>query len=427
MKKVVCLVLGVLMVMSLFSVFSASGAVTVRFWAVASPLRDNARRIIWKNFEEKNPGIKVDFEGIPFGAFNEKILTAAAAGTLPDACRYAFAPRFASKGLLMPLEEFIEGPDGIDTSLYMDGLFPNAAITWDDIVYALPFAWAMAPGYFYNADILREEGLTPPTNWAELATAVEKMTQKEADGTVTRDGMVMMSVLTDGFLLLNGALVTDAIGQSATKANYSAPEIVEALEFLVGLVNGGYLRMSGAWGSESKFFIEGRTGILATVGSNSYGWRPQTHPKFNWGTLMPPMNEGKEQVIPAEYGDCGFMFASTKNPDEAWKVLKAHCGREGSALIWTQKFGSLPPFKDILDPATDNPYYYLYQMEAHLIEIVQAALSGKSVEGFLGNWHPAGDEIWGIEDREYGLLYAGKQTVAETVANLDEKINALGF
>ncbi len=426
MKKVVCLVLGFLMVISLLSVFSASGAekVTLRMWATASPLRDLVRNIIWKNLEEKNPGIKVDFEGIPWSAFNEKILTSAVAGTLPDVCRYIGAPRFASRGLLIPLEQFIEGPDGIDTGAYMDGVFPNASIVWDGVVYALPFAWALEPGYFYNKDIFREEGLTPPKTWSELRAVVEKITKKDADGTVTRDGMVFMSVLTDGFLITNGAMATDIIGEGA-KATYSAPENVEALEFLVGLVNDGYLRMSGAWGSESKFFIEGRTGILATVGSNPYGWRPAIHPDFNWGTLLPPTPEGKPQVLPANYADSGFIFASTKNPELAWKLLKAYCGREGSALIWTQKFGSLPPFKDILDPETDNPHYYVYQMEAHLREIVEIALSGKSILPTPGDWHARGDEIWGIIGGEYDLLYAGEQTVAETVANLDEKVGAV--
>ena len=44
----------------------------------------------------------------------EKIITSIAAGTAPDVIRFGYAPRFASKGMLIPLDEYIHGPDGVD-------------------------------------------------------------------------------------------------------------------------------------------------------------------------------------------------------------------------------------------------------------------------------------------------------------------------
>lgn len=426
MKKVVCLVLGFLMVMSLFSVFSASGAekVTLRMWATASTSRDVARAIIWKDFEAKHPGVKVDFEGIPWGAFMEKILTSAIAGTLPDACRYSFAPQFASKGLLMPLIQFIEGENGIDTDKYMDGVFPNPCITLGGEIYALPFAYEGYPSFFYNKDIFEAEGVTPPTTWAELRAVAEKCTKKDADGEITQDGIVFMvcGPFVDGFLSTSGAQTTDVIGEGATKATFSAPGNVAGLNFLIDLLNDGYLR-GGDWGACTKNFVEGRMGIFLNMGSWACDFRPEIYPDFNWGTMVPPALEGQPQVNPANFSDAGFIFASTEHPELAWELLKAYA-YDGSPFIWSKKYGSLPPFKDLLT-GTTNPYYAFYQVEPKLREMVEVAASAPSVLPTPQLWHAKGAEVEALTNGIYGLVFEGKMSVEEALAALDGKVDIL--
>lgn len=432
MKRALSFVLGVVLSVSLMGTFfpcSVGGAekVTLRFWATADPKRDRGRRVIWQNFEKRNPGTKVEFEGIPWGQFTEKILTAAAAGTLPDAIRYGYVGRFASRGVLLPLEEFIKGPDGIDTDKYFEGLYPNPSIMWDGKVYGLPWLWEGAPAAFYNNDILEKEGITPPETWSELETALEKLTRKTPGGEVKRYGMILYvsDYIIDGFVGTNGGRLTDVWGHEATKATYSAPENLEGYRFLANMAKKDYIRPMTKSEMMVKDFVDGKAAMCYSYGSGAYAWRPEVFPDFDWGVTRCPVPKGKPKVAAAQFGDAGFIFKTTKHRELAWKLLKAYVWKEGSPLIHIHKFGGMPPFKDILDPETLNPAYYPFQVERHLRAIAETALGLPSKMVGPSRWHLRGKEIEEIEEGQYDLMFRGIKSPEEVAEYLDRKIGAM--
>ena len=431
MKKTVSFMLVFAVSVSLVSTFlvgSVSGAenITLRFWATASSTRDRGRRIIWQNFEKENPGVKVDFEGIPWDKFTEKVLTSSVTGTLPDGVRYGFVARFASKGLVMPLDEFIEGPNGIDPSQYLEGVFPNPSITWNGEIYALPHAWGMYPAVAYNRDILKEVGVDPPTTWKEIRAVAKKLTKKASDGEVIRYGMQMSgyNMVINGFVGTNGGTFTDVVGQGATKATYSAPENVEGFQFLADMVKDGYLLVLRGE-LEAKNFIEGKAAMWFLGSSDASRIRPEIYPELNWGITRCPVPEGKPIVVPAGYHDAAYMFKSTKYPELAWKLLKAYSWKEGNSLVWIHKFGSMPPFKDVLDENTLNGYYYPFQVESHLRKIMEIAINYPSIARGPDRWHLQGSEIQNLELGQYDLILAGEKSVKEGLEYLDRKVGAL--
>lgn len=426
-KKTVSFMLVFLVSVSLVSTFfvrSVSGAekITLRFWATASSARDRGRRIIWRNFEKENPGVKVEFEGVPWDQFTEKILTSSIAGTLPDAVRYGFVARFASRGLLMPLEEFIKGPNGIDANEYLEGVFPNPSLTWDGKVYALPTA-VMGYRFYYNRDILREEGVAPPKTWKELKTVAEKLTKKAPDGEVIRYGLQINENITliDGFVVTNGKNLTDVYGHEATKATYSAPENMEGFQFLANLAKNKYL-LPIRGEMAAKYFLEGKSAMY--YGMDAHAFRPEIYPEFNWWIGPFPIPEGKPEVQPGNTADCSYIFKSTKYPQLAWKLVKAYSWKQGSPLVWIHKFGVVPPFKDVLDENTLNAYYYPFQFEAHLRKSFELVSKGILMSG-PDRWHVKGEEIYRLEMSQYGLMLRGKKSVEEVVEYLDTKVGAM--
>ncbi len=431
MKKIVSVMLVFLISVSLVSIFFVSSVageekVTLRFWGTAAALRDRGRRIIWHNFEKENPGVKVEFEGIPWGDYTEKILTGGIAGTLPDGARYGFVARFASRGLLLPLGTLIEGPDGIDTNEYFEAVFPDPSIMWDGEVYALPFSWEGAPAAFYNKDILKEAGVVPPTTWSELEVAVKRLTQKTSAGEVERYGMLLSeySYVIDGFVGTNGGSFTDVPGHRATRATYSTPENVEGFQFLVDLAKDEYLLpLSGEM--ESKYFLEGKVAMWYTCGSNAYTFRPEIFPDFNWGATRCPVPEGKPIVVPANFADSAWIFKTTKHPELAWKLLKAYAWKEGAPLVWIHKFGAIPPFKDILDENTLNSSYYPFQFVKELREMAEMAIGNPSKMPGIDRWHIRGKEIQDLEVGQYELMLRGEKSVEEALNYLDQKVSAM--
>ncbi len=84
--------------------------VVLKIWDTAAPLRDPFREIIFEKFESENPGVKVEYEGIPWAQYMEKIVTSIAAGTAPDVIRFGYVPRFARR-YCVPLDDYIHGPE----------------------------------------------------------------------------------------------------------------------------------------------------------------------------------------------------------------------------------------------------------------------------------------------------------------------------
>ncbi len=426
MKRTVCLVL-VFLLASVFGypVFGAE-KVTLEFWPVASSARAPGRRIVFLDFEKKNPGVKVKSDPVPWDRFNEKILTASIAGTLPDAARYSFAPRYASRGLLLPLDEFIYGPDGIDTDDYLEGTFPNPNIQWGEKIYGLPFGWERCPAVYYNRDLFKEAGVSPPSTWSELKAVAKKLTKKDASGKTVQYGMQMTTEAyhIDAFVRTNGATKLNVVGHEATEATYSAPENVEGYKFLVDLVNNGYLDLVKDWELLGRNFLEGKVAMHFVVQSAAYQFRPWVHPELNWGSFNCPVPEGKPTVVPFLTSPA-YIFKSTKYPELAWKLLKAYAWKKGSAVIWIHKFGAGLPFKDVLDPNTLISAYYPFQFEVHLNQLQKDSAEVKSVYCAPGRWHMRGAEIEQLEQGEYDLMFAGKKSVEKVVEYLDRKIGEL--
>ena len=85
---------GFLFILALIGIFLInesfvySAELTLKIWDVAAPLRDPYRKIIFEKFEKENPGVKIEYEGIPWGQYMEKIITSIAAGMSPDVIRF---------------------------------------------------------------------------------------------------------------------------------------------------------------------------------------------------------------------------------------------------------------------------------------------------------------------------------------------------
>lgn len=175
-----------LMVFSLMSVSLAADE-ELDFWATAAPPRDEARQMVYDKVEAENPGLKINFEGVPWSNFMEKILTSVVAGTAPDAVRYGYTPRLAYRGLLEPLNEYIENDPDFDIDEYIPTTF-GPVREFDGKIYSLPYN--LEPYVvIYNVEMFEKAGITePPSNWEELRGAAKKLTIRDENGEIIQRG-----------------------------------------------------------------------------------------------------------------------------------------------------------------------------------------------------------------------------------------------
>ncbi len=125
---------------------------------------------IIKDFEAKNPDIKVNLDVQAWTAINDVIKTKIQAGKQPDILNIDSFAGFAADNLLYPAKDIVSSSTLAD---FQPSFVKNASI--DGTQWGLPFI-ASARALFYNKDIFAKAGVTtPPTTWAELEADAAKI------------------------------------------------------------------------------------------------------------------------------------------------------------------------------------------------------------------------------------------------------------
>ena len=113
-------------------------------------------------FHEEHPNITVSFEPTINTEYDAALRTGLETGNAPDLFylrSYANGRALYEEGFISPLTDL-----GLDSSFSEASLDPW---TDDGVTYGLPFI-ATSHGFYYNADLLAEQGLEVPTTWDEL-------------------------------------------------------------------------------------------------------------------------------------------------------------------------------------------------------------------------------------------------------------------
>ncbi|MCL6551731.1 MAG: extracellular solute-binding protein [Firmicutes bacterium] len=162
MRRVLAVALGALLIATLAPVTRAQTPVKLTFWSWRTEDKWAYDRII-RVFEQRNPGIKVEF--IPFRQveYNTILSSALQAGRGPDIIHlraYGGLEQFAAPGYLLPLD-YNQVPELRRFPLQT---LVGARSRKDGRIYGVPFA-TQTLVIFYNKRIFREAGVSPPRDW----------------------------------------------------------------------------------------------------------------------------------------------------------------------------------------------------------------------------------------------------------------------
>jgi multiple sugar transport system substrate-binding protein len=197
----------------------------------------------------------------------QQFLSSVASGEPPE---IVYADRnqigtFASRGAILPLTDCIEG-EGIDTGVYREAAL--AQVTFDGDVYGIP-EFNVVQIIQANADLLTQAGLTVEdvngSDWDAVAAANQALTRAEGGGL----GVIGFDSKLPEFLPLwakaNGV---DLISEDGRTAMLDQPEVVEALEFAVGIYDaqGGFSDVK-AFRDSADFFGEGNQFAVGSLGA----------------------------------------------------------------------------------------------------------------------------------------------------------------
>ncbi len=192
MKKLLSVLLVLVTALTLAAPALAEAPMEITFWHSMGGVNGEAIATMVNAFTEATQGkIKVNVEYQ--GSYDDAINKIKAAGMSAVPCDvvqiYDIGTRFMiDSGWVKPIQEFIDA-SGYDIS----NIEPNIAAyyTVDGKLYSMPFN-SSTPLLYYNKTAFEAAGLdpeTPPTNFAEIISASEKLKKVDASGNVTMYGL----------------------------------------------------------------------------------------------------------------------------------------------------------------------------------------------------------------------------------------------
>ncbi|WP_270164954.1 ABC transporter substrate-binding protein [Paenibacillus sp. SYP-B4298] len=154
---------------------NSGGSITeLTLWHMEEPPNRVARfKEVIDKFNASHPDIKITPQVQSWADAYSKFPAAIQAGNGPDLLFTIpdYTTLIKQLGVVQPVDDIIasinEKHGLLDTSL--------APYTYEGHTWAVPL-YGMVQVLWYRADLLKEAGITPPTNWDELKSAAEKLT-----------------------------------------------------------------------------------------------------------------------------------------------------------------------------------------------------------------------------------------------------------
>jgi len=291
-------------------------------------------RAMIEGFNEQSEDIQIKAESVPSVAGQtagqmQKILTAIAAGTVPD---FFYLDRFlgtefAGREAILPMDEYIDA-GSISRHEFVDACWGEG--TFEGKQFNIPASegnigyWSLA----YNKDIMADAGLdpeSPPTSWAEVQQAAITMTDAEGSS-FRRIGMVP---LYGASFLYQWAWANDGflVNEEDTKVTLTDPNVVEALEFVVQFYDalGGAEKINafsaGFQGAADDPFL---TGLLGMVMYGEYQL-PSTakyKPDLNMGVTFFPKPRPEAPSTTWVGGWSWALPRGSEKPAEAFAAIE---------------------------------------------------------------------------------------------------------
>jgi multiple sugar transport system substrate-binding protein len=342
---------SVLLLFAITTVYAAPQPVKIWVGGQVAELDDTWNEII-ANFT-KQTGIKVDVQFFGFDVYYDKLITALQGGSGPDlafADLGGWAPTFASKGWLEPIDEQLNSWDG--TSQIWPNLWPT--VTYNKHRYGLPW-YTDARLLMYNKKMFREAGLDandPPKTWDELVKDAQAITKPDKNiygygvsGTKTEHTTLAYII----FLYSNGGkLLTD----DYKKAAFNTPEGLEALKFYTDLAMKYKVSPNAISYNEDDYrnlMAQGRV-AMAIGGPWSFPLIETANPDIvgNYSLSVHPYGKKPASVL----GGWSLVIPkASKNKTDAWKLAQ-YLDSKDTWMYWiSKKNGPMPARMDVCKEA----------------------------------------------------------------------------
>jgi multiple sugar transport system substrate-binding protein len=234
-----------------------------------------------QDFMKLHPNIKVTFDGVPSEQFQQKFVTVASGGNMPDVIEdhNTYVAANAEAGFILPLDKCIDKATA-------DEFLPASIdmLTYKDKLYALQIGMVNT-AILYRKDLFDAAGLPAPAmdwTWADFEKYAKAVTKGDVYGigqTGKADRGNFMELLP--FIRANGADVVEQTPDGKWISKADSPAAVEAMAFLGKLVHEDKVYqpnlMSNGYAENMRDLGRGKIAMFAT-GAHTIGMIEKDYP-----------------------------------------------------------------------------------------------------------------------------------------------------
>lgn len=401
---------------------SGSGDHEITFMGWGSPEEVAVFNDMIDQYEQKYPGVKVDYITVPAEDFATKLQTMIASKKTPDV--FYLQPEkvmpYADAGLIADLSSYVDDNDVFDADnvwakaidMYRyDGTTPGQGAVYGLPKDIGPFALA------YNKDMFDAAGITAPTDddpwtWDEYVDAARKLTSGSGADKVY--GSAPYSV--ESAVWSNGA---DWLNADHTKVTVTDPKFVEALQWVadLNLVDGVVPspEEQAALGDYQRF-VDGKLGMMGIGPWNQGGlWNDAS---FTWDIMPWPVSPatGEEAIW---YGGIGFAVSNTSKDKEDASNLAAFLAFNEDAQRTNIEKGQAIP--NLIDMA-QNEYLTSDKAPANKAEFLRIIedYGRRATQTYTYN-----SDWFGLFNSNVASVWNGEMTAAEYTASVQEEMQQM--
>lgn len=327
--------------------------VEIEYWQYDYPSKVKLVDELIKEFENKNPGIKVKHTTMPYEQYNEKVAATVSAGRGPDVINlyYGWLPLYVDSGYLQPLPE-----DAFPAAQIEKEYFPLVkSAQMDGKYYVLPTA-VRTLALLYNADLFKEAGIAnPPKTWDELVEQSKKLTKRDANGQLQQVGFYF-NTSGQGHNWYREVLIRQAGGepQSADykKINWSSDAGQKAFKWWVELQT---VHKVGEIGFMTDDVTAFKAGKAAMDVDGSFRLGNLKDVTFDFRSAPLPLGPNGKPYTMASFWANGLTKKATgAKKDAAVKFLK-FLTQPDVMERWTKAIGELPARPEVAAKFKDDP------------------------------------------------------------------------
>ena len=351
-KRLLACILAALMLVACVLPAAAEETKKITFMGWGSDSEIAAFNVMIDAYEAAYPGVEVEYIVVADNEFDTKLQAMIGAGQCPDVfyCNIDNMMKYAATGNLLSLTDYVENneifePENVWACL--NGLYRfDGENQGAGDVYALPKDVSAFP-IFYNVDLFKAAGVTPPTeedpwDWNEFLDAAKKLTSGEGDEKIYGTGAYSL----ESAIWSNGGEWVDQ--ETLTKVMITEPAFTEALQWCADLMLVHGVAPTTAESTALSDYDRFKQGKLAMVGAGTWSladfW---ANCDFEWDVMNWPVSP-KTNETEIWFGSAGLaVSATTKNQLEACNLAAYLAFNRDSQRTAYEMGQEIPMLKDM--------------------------------------------------------------------------------